>query len=146
MGAAKVRVFFYGSFINKRVLAEVGLVPQQVEVASLRGFDIRIGPLANVVRAEHQTVYGIVCEATHAELERLYAQDWVGTYLPEAVLVETTAGLSVPALCYVAPEAPYAPATADYLDRIIAPARELGFPSWYLDRLESSRSSGEPSE
>jgi hypothetical protein len=31
------------------------------------------------------------------------------------------------------------PVSADYLDRIIAPAREYGFPAWYIERLEKFR-------
>ena len=72
MSSPEVRVFFYGSFINRDVLGEVGLVPGEVEVARLHGFDIRIEPLANIVREERGLVYGIVCLANHADLGRLY--------------------------------------------------------------------------
>lgn len=144
MAERKVRVFFYGSFINRVVLAEAGLKPDRVEMARLWGFDIRIQPLANLVRSDRHCVYGIVCEATHAELTKLYSQSWVGAYLPEAVMVETAGARLLSALCYIAPE-PEAPAAgpsaaaADYIDRIAGPAREYGFPSWYIDRLESFR-------
>jgi AIG2-like family len=139
MAESKVNVFFYGSFINRAVLAEVKLIPDQVEVAQLWGFDISIRPLANLVRSDQHSVYGIICQATHAELDRLYGQHWVGTYLPEAVLVETNGGRLKPALCYIAPSPPSAPAADDYLDRIVGPAREYGFPAWYITRLESFR-------
>jgi hypothetical protein len=149
----KVWVFFYGSFINRAVLAEAGLKPDRVEVARLWGFDIRIQPLANLVRSDRHCVYGIVCEATHAELTRLYSQSWVGTYLPVAVTVEIAGGRLLSALCYIAPEPEAAPAnkpapasrptpaSGDYIDRIAGPAREYGFPSWYIDRLERFRPS-----
>jgi AIG2-like family len=137
--ASRVRVFFYGSFINREVLAEADLRPRRTEVARLWGFDIRVGPLANVVRSDGDCVYGIVCDATHEELERLYGQNWVGTYHPEAVVVEARDGALHPALCYIAPHGePTAPA-GDYLDRILGPAREHGFPDWYLERLERFR-------
>jgi hypothetical protein len=29
------------------------------------------------------------------------------------------------------------PAARDYVDRIVKPAKELGFPSWYIAHLES---------
>jgi len=134
-----VRVFFYGSFINRRVLADVDLLPADIEVARIWGFDIRIQPLANLVRSERHSVYGIVCKTTHRELDRLYTQDWVGTYLPEAVLVETQGGRLIPALCYIAPEMEPAPAADDYVDRIVDPARKYGFPGWYIERLENFR-------
>ena len=71
MPEPKVWVFFYGSFINREVLAAGGFVPERVEVVRLGGFDIRMQPLANLVRSDERCVYGIACEATHAELEQL---------------------------------------------------------------------------
>jgi hypothetical protein len=140
MAEPKVWVFFYGSFINREVLARGGLTPEAVEVARLGGFDIQIETLATLVRSDRHCVYGIICRTTHAELRRLYGQDWLGdTYLPEAVLVETETGQWVPALCYIAPTRPPAPPADDYLDWITGPAREYAFPGWYLERLESFR-------
>src|SRR5262245_50361695 len=114
MAEATVWTFFYGSFINLDVLKQAGYVPERFEVARLSGFDIHIGPLANLVRSDRHCIYGIVATATHAELHRLYSQDWVGTYLPEAVLVETAGGQWRTALCYIAPAAEPRPAAPDY--------------------------------
>lgn len=134
--------FFYGSYMNFSVLEEVNLIPDQWEVARLNGFDIRIQPRANLVRSDQQCVYGILATTTHQELSRLYAhaRDVLGeTYLPEAVLVETLDGQWKPALCYIAPSMEPQPVAHDYLDRILGPAKEFGFPGWYLARLESFR-------
>jgi hypothetical protein len=142
MTVPKVWTFFYGSFINLEVLAAQGLVPKRHEVARLSGFDIQIRPLANLVRAEQHCVYGILATATHGQLGRLYdyARDGLGgTYLPEAVLAESLDGTLRPALCYIDPSPKSAPATSDYVERIVAPAREFGFPAWYLERLERFR-------
>ncbi len=107
MAEPRVWTFFYGSFINLDVLKhQADLVPDQIEVARLSGFDIRIQPLANLVRSNQRCVYGIVVRATHQELDRLYSQDWVGIYLPEAVLVETLDGRWRAALCYSPPGRP----------------------------------------
>jgi hypothetical protein len=135
-----VWVFFYGSYINFNVLREVGLVPAKWEVARLAGFDLRIRPRANLVRAEERCAYGIAATATHAELDRLYthAREQLGEiYLPEAVVVETRDGALRPTLCYLCPQMVDRPADASYLARIFEPAREHGFPGWYLDRIES---------
>jgi hypothetical protein len=143
MAAPQVWTFFYGSYINRQVLAEVGLFPAQWEVARLGGFDIVIRPRANLVGSEQHSVYGILATATHAELERLYthAKDVLGqVYLPEAVLAQTTDGKWRPALCYLAPAMEPRPAANDYIDRIAGPAREYGFPEWYVRRIESFRS------
>ena len=142
MAEPKVWVFFYGSYMNFAVLREVDLVPERWEVARLDGFDIRIQPRANLVHSDQHCVYGIVATATHAEMARLYAhaRDVLGeVYLPEAVLVQTLAGLWRPALCYLCPDMAPRPADNAYVERIIGPARDFGFPEWYLARLESFR-------
>jgi hypothetical protein len=136
----KVWTFFYGSYMNFDVLREVDLVPETWEVARLAGFDVRIEPRANLVRSDGSTVYGIVATTTHDELDRLYAhaQDVLGeTYLPEAVLVETLEAKHRPALCYICPAMEPRPADAAYVERILQPAREFGFPAWYIQRIES---------
>jgi len=138
-----VWTFFYGSYMNLTVLKEVDLIPEHYEVAKLHGFDIQIQSLANLVRSEPHCVYGIIATATHEELRRLYAhaeQVLGGLYLPEAVLVERRDGSWRPALCYIAPSLPSQPAARDYVDRIVGPAKEYGFPPWYIERLESFRS------
>src|SRR5262249_46235888 len=81
----------------------------------------------------------IVAPATHEELRRLYSQAWVGTYLPEPVLVETLDGKLGAAFCYLAPSPEPGPASDDNIDRIVTPARQHGFPEWYIARLESFR-------
>jgi hypothetical protein len=142
MTAPEVWTFFYGSYINPDVLKEVGLIPKHWDVARLSGYDIRIQPRANLIRAEEHCVYGIVATATHAELDRLYAhaRDVLGeTYLPEAVLVETMDWKWRPALCYLAHAMEPRPAASDYIDRIAAPAKKYGFPDWYVRRIESFR-------
>ena len=136
----KVWVFFYGSYMNFDVLKEVRLIPEQHEVARLSGFDISIQPRANLVRSDRNSVYGIVATATHAELKRLYehAQGVLGeVYLPEAVIVETVDGKWRAALCYIAPTMKPSPPERAYVQRIIRPAKEFGFPDWYLKRLEN---------
>lgn len=137
-----VWTFCYGSYMNFNVLKEVDLVPQEWEVGRLHGFDIVIRPRANLIRSPQHFVYGVLATATHDELTRLYAhaRDVMGeTYLPEAVLVETLDGKWRPSLCYIAHTMQPRPAANDYIDRIVTPAREYGFPDWYITRLESFR-------
>ena len=140
MSEREIWTFFYGSYMNLDVLREVDYTPRKYETARLPGFTISIRPLANLMRSEQHTAYGIVATGTHAELERLYdhAENILGgRYLPEAVLVQTMSGRWMPALTYIAPQLSGKPATAEYVERIVKPARAYGFPAWYLERLES---------
>ena len=107
-------------------------------MARLHGYDIKIEPRANLERSDADTVYGILATATHRQLDDLYAhaQEVLGeTYLPEAVLAETLDHEWRPALCYICPDMKPRSADPDYVARILGPARQYGFPSWYIDRL-----------
>jgi hypothetical protein len=140
--APKVWVFFYGSYMNRSVLGEVEIVPEEIDVARLAGWDIVIRPRANLVRAETSSVHGILVRATHEELTRLYAhaREQLGeVYLPEAVLCETRRGTWRPALCYVCPEMEPRPPEAAYVERIVDAACEHGLPAGYVTRLEAFR-------
>jgi hypothetical protein len=142
MTEPEIRVFFYGSYINLDVLKEVDYTPRLYEVAQLPGFDITIRPLANLVRSDRHSVYGIVATGTHSELTRLYdhAENVLGErYFPEAVMIRTLSGQWLPALTYIAPRLSGEPAEADYIDRIVKPAKEYGFPAWYIERIDSFR-------
>jgi len=140
MPEPEIWTFFYGSYINLDVLREVGYTPREYEPARLPGFNIDIRPLANLVRSDRHTVYGIVATGTHAELAGLYdhAEKILGgRYLPEAVLVQTLSGRWMAAMTYIAPELSDQPAAAAYVDRILKPARLYGFPAWYIEHLQS---------
>ena len=142
MPERKVWTFFYGSFINRKVLERAGLRLGEFEVGRVRGFDIRIAPLANLIPSAEDYVYGVVTSFTHRELARLYdyARDTLGdVYLPEAVVAEALDGRGRAALCYISSTTGEGPASDDYIDRIVEPARELGFPVEYIDRLEQFR-------
>ena len=142
MAQYRIWTFFYGSFINLDVLKGLGVVPEHCEVGKLVGFDISIEPLANLIRADNQVVYGILATTTHEELDRLYAhaQDVLGgQYLPEAVLVEASDGRQIPALCYIARTLDRGPADDRYIDKIVSAATAFGFPASYIRRIESFR-------
>ena len=142
MADPRVWTFFYGSFINLEVLHAVGCRPGEHEIARLPGYALTIQPLANLVRSNRDDAWGIIASTTHDELDRLYGHAEKvlgGRYLPEAVLVETADRRWLPALCYLAPALNPAPASADYVERIAAPARQLGLPDWYCAHIESFR-------
>ncbi len=138
--ARKVNVFFYGSFINPDVLARVGYHPDRMDAARLNGFDIALRPSATLIPSDRDSVYGVLTTATHGQLDKLYGEDWVRAYQPEAVVVVTQDGAINAALCYIAWSATGAAPFDEYLDRIIQPARKLCFPDWYIERLERLRS------
>src|SRR4051812_25379053 len=98
-----VKAFFYGSFIRSDVQSKSGFYPKLIEVGRLSGFDIHICPHAALSRSDKDSVYGIVVDITHPQLDAMYSAPGVGIFLPEAVLVETRDRKMLPALCYIPP-------------------------------------------
>jgi Gamma-glutamyl cyclotransferase, AIG2-like len=141
MAQPAVWVFFYGSYINRKVLAEVDIVPGSMESAVLPGHELVIRPLANLVPSDRHVAHGILIQATHAELDRLYTEHAQGvlggTYLPQAVVCHLPSGDLRPALAYIAHDMPPRPADPAYVRRILQPAREYGFPDWYLAHIRA---------
>lgn len=137
--ARRITAFFYGSFMRREVMARGGFHPDRIESARLNGFDIHLDPHANINRSDQHSIYGILVRATHDELHALYSMDGVGVFLPEAVIVETSSGCLLPAICYIPPVRGNKPADLDYLERLITTARGYGFPEWYVERLERFR-------
>jgi len=146
MSERKIQVFLYGSAINLDVLVDAGLKKRAFAPASLAGFDLLVQPVANLVESGDGVVYGILANFTHTEIETLVSNHSPkltdAVYSPEPVIVRTRGGKIVPALTYIAENMPAEQADSAYIDRILKPAKNYGFPKWYMDRIESFRPQG----
>lgn len=135
----KVWTFYYGSFVNPRVLNKAGVFPTDAQSGRLDGWDIVIEPRATLKPSDRCCVYGILAKVNHADLDKLYAKDWFGfgAYLPEAVNVAVGNNMLVPAMCYIAWEMEGGKATTEYIDKIIEIAIKYEFPQWYVDKVKA---------
>ena len=144
MSARKIQVFLYGASINLDALVKEGLKKRAFAPASLAGFDLMIQPFTNIVESGDGIVFGILANFTHAEIDKLINAHTPKlaeyTYSPEPVIVRTRGGKIVPALTFLADGMPSSQADNAYIDRILKPAKNYGFPGWYLERIESFRS------
>lgn len=128
--------FFYGLFMDARVLRELGASPANPRRAYVEGFRLRIGSRATLVPRAGSRVYGMVIGLTHSDLERLYAAPGLDGYRPEAVLAHCLEGETVPALCYNLPDEPRSTErNAAYAARLQNLLRELKFPAEYIDSV-----------
>jgi cation transport regulator ChaC len=134
-----VWTFFYGSFMNKAVLARAGVFATGARRGRLEGWDIEIRPRATLLPSKRHRVYGILAKVTHADLEKLYAKDWFGfgTYLPEAVIVFDAQRRRTAAICYIAWQSKGGKPTQDYLRKVISTAVDYDFPRSYIERIRS---------
>lgn len=91
-------VFLYGLYMDEEILKNKGIVPKNRREAFVKGYRIRIGNSATLLRDEDSKTYGMVYSLTHDEIKKLY-QD-LSSYTSEALLIEAE-GEVIPALCYV---------------------------------------------
>ena len=131
-----IEVFFYGLFMDDKLLRSRGIVPLNPRPATVEGFGLRIGNRATLVPAKSERSYGMVMGLTHQELEGLYYGPGLELYRPEAVNCMTFGGELVSALCYNLPNAP-APdeANEEYAGKLRAVLTKLGFPAEYVERV-----------
>lgn len=134
--SAGVWGYFYGGLINPAVMARVGLKPTAQELGTLSGFDLRIAPYVNLVPEPDGLVFGLLMRTTHSELTHVYSQ-LKAVYNPVAVLVMNSEGRFRPALCYIVEEMAPAQADAEHVEVLACAGEQLGFPSWYLEKVRS---------
>ena len=140
MTEKRVRIFFYGTFMSRAVLAEHGIDVPTVMPAKLSGYQLTIRPRANLIKDDRSCSYGSIAALTHEQISTLYRNldDQFGLkYLPEAVIAESLDGTFRPVLCYIAPEMDDSAPPREYVKQLASCVRELGLPEWYAAYVES---------
>jgi len=136
MNARQVDGFFYGLYMDARVLRRAGAKPANFRRAYVADFALRIGQRATLVPAPGARAYGMLIALTHAELDRLYGAPGLEAYRPEAVVAHPFEGAAVPALCYNLVRAPEPhERNPEYATLLRSLLEELGFP---VESVESA--------
>ena len=133
-----MRVFFYGLFMDERLLATKGIKPADVNLGFVDGYALRIGDRATLVRRPACRAYGAVMDIAASQATELYAEDSVADYLPEPVIVERSDGKQVEATCYNLPGDKVTGVNRDYAESLLDLATGLGFPDSYLDQIRQA--------
>lgn len=136
MEPGRVDAFFYGLFMDARVLREAGTTPSNFRRACVADFALRIGQRATLVPSPGDHAYGMLVSLTRADLDRLYGGPCLEAYRPQTVLARPDEGEPVPALCYNLVQAP-APRerNPEYAARLRRVLETLGFPAGYVDSV-----------
>ena len=134
----RVAVFFYGLFMDADALRAKGIDPGEPRRASVRGFSLRIGERATLVRDDAGIVHGLVMDLTQDAIDQLYAEPSVSMYRPEAVLADIEGNGRVAALCFNLP-APPRPEESNsaYAAKLRDLARRIGLPADYVESITS---------
>jgi hypothetical protein len=134
-----VRVFFYGLFMDERLLATKGIRPTKVSLGFVNGYGLHIGERATLIRRPNGRAYGAMMDVAPNEATELYAEDSVADYLPEPVTVELMDGTKVEATCYNLPSAKVTGTNKGYAESLLKVASRLGFPDSYIDQIRQAR-------
>ena len=136
MGPRQIYVFFYGLFMDVRVLRQAGMKPSNFRRAYVADFALRIGNRATLAPSPGARAHGMLIALTHAELERLYGAPGLEAYRPEAVIAHPSESEAVPALCYNLVQAPEPhEQNPEYAMRLKSVLQDLGFPVEYVESV-----------
>ena len=133
-----MRVFFYGLFMDERLLATRGIEPSEVNLGFVDGYGLRIGERATLVRHPERRAYGAMMDITPGEATELYTQESVADYLPEPVIVELMDGTRVEATCYTLPNDKVTGVNREYAESLLQVATRLDFPDAYLEQIRQA--------
>ena len=132
-----VKIFFYGLFMDRALLADKGLHPEVVGPAVLSDYRIHIGERATLLPSASSRAYGIVMALSEAEAHALYSEPSVRAYEREHVEVALlTSDQVVEAYCYNLPrELGLAGANPAYANKLSRLVEALEFGSEYVQEI-----------
>lgn len=140
-------VFFYGLFMDERILRDKGVEPLRPRRAVVAGYRLRIGRRARLVPEPGARAFGMVFALTDREIASLYAESGLELYRPESVRASFEDGTSAPVTAFNL-DATQAEADPDlgYVARLRVVFERLGFPIEGLEGKGSAAGHEPPRE
>lgn len=129
-------VFFYGLFMDPEFLKEKGLHPQNVRLARLNGFGLRIGERATLEQSREECSYGTVMEFEGSELDTLYSGESVSDYVSHPMKITDSNGQTIDAICYILPKDKVSGTNSEYAVKLAVVAEKLGLPGNYIKEIK----------
>lgn len=122
-------VFFYGLYMDPEVLKSKQVEPRNPRIGFARGYRLRIGKMATLLRDSKSSTSGIVYSLTHQEIEILYSKSGLDMYVSEALLIKLESGETISALCCnLLSEPEENESNPEYESKLIACMERLGVP------------------
>ena len=132
----RVNVFFYGLFMDERLLREKGLNPQNRRMAFVENVSLVVGARASLVRSHGSRVYGVLFSLEQHEVDMLYSDDSVSAYRPERVVANLADGGVASALCYNLPTPQTEDRNPQYVSKLRSLAENIGLPQSYVSSIQ----------
>ena len=122
-------VFFYGLFMDGRVLREKGIQPRSSRRVVVNGYQLRIGERAMLVPEPSSKVFGMVHALTEREINSLYAEPGLDMYHPETVVATFEDGSKSAVTTFNLQQTSSEESfNADYAAKLRSVLERLGFP------------------
>ncbi len=100
------KVFFYGLYMDEEILKSKGVEAREKIIACAKGYKLRVGKMATLLRDESSKAYGIVYSLTYEEIDKLYKNAGLTEYVVESLIVETEDKKEIATLCCILLEPP----------------------------------------
>ncbi len=136
------RIFFYGLYMDSRLLEGMGFRPKSVGAARLINHSLEIGERATLVPDSGRVAYGYLLDLEDDEVSELYSRPEVLDYRAESVEATLLSdGSKHRALCYVLPESKLGgKRNTGYAEKLKMLVLRLGLPSEYANEIERNKS------
>jgi len=92
-------VFFYGLYMDPTVLESKGVKPRNPRKGVVKGYQLRIGKMATLLRQGNAEAHGVIYSLTHDEIDQLYRGSGLNMYVAESLLAITQSNQTLPVLC-----------------------------------------------
>jgi len=140
MDSNAIRVFFYGLFMDEKLLASKGVRPTESSIGCVDGFSLHIGQRATLLPEANGRAYGVLMKISSRDAAALYSEPSVADYVAEPVVVNLPGNIQVSAVCYTLPAARMTGTNPEYAAALLTLATRLGFPDSYLGRIRNAAS------
>lgn len=137
MSEKRIDGFFYGLFMDRTILRELGVQPENPRHAFIEDYRLSIGDRATLLPCPNARAYGMVLALTAVELGRLYSGPGLEEYQPETIIVTTFTGEAIQAICYnLVGRAEQGQMNSQYAVELAMTLKKLGFPADYILEIE----------
>ncbi|MEZ5758949.1 MAG: gamma-glutamylcyclotransferase family protein [Emcibacteraceae bacterium] len=135
----RVKVFYYGLFMDPDLLREQGLNPDKPVIARLDHYELRLGERATMLPKSGSEVWGTVMSLNEQELKSLYTPPSVADYKPRQIEYHTENGDKLNAVTYILPEGyPLSPPkNANYAKKLLTICKKMNIPPFYCDHVRA---------
>lgn len=121
-------VFFYGLFMDERLLREKGVQPRASRKAVVYGHKLKVGRRAMLVPQSSSKAFGMVHTLTEREISSLYAEPGLNMYRPETVIATFEDGSRSELTTFNLQEASEEETNFAYVAKLRSVLERLGFP------------------